>query len=41
MAELKTKIDKNNPKPNFFKGIISIVDSEKDINKYRALKPSL
>ncbi|WP_369996714.1 glycosyltransferase family A protein [Winogradskyella sp.] len=41
MAELKTKIDKNNPKPNFFKGIISIVDSEKKINKYRALKPSL
>jgi len=41
IAEVKALIDKNNPKSNFFKGIISIVDSAKEMNKYRALKPSL
>ena len=41
IAEVKALIDKNNPKSNFFKGIISIVDSVKEMNKYRALKPSL
>ena len=41
IKEIKNKIDKGNPKQNFLKGIFSIVDSVKEINKYRALKPSL
>lgn len=40
--DLKTLIDKNNTKQNFIKGVFSIVDSIKEINKkYKSLKPSL
>lgn len=42
IKEIKTKIDKGNPKQNFLKGIFSIVDSIKEINKkHKPLKPSI
>lgn len=42
ITDLKTLIDKNNTKQNFIKGVFSIVDSIKEINKkYKSLKPSI